>query len=435
MAHGNMVIKRNSDGKIGGGIGSRRIFAPQFKLQVLDSYRNDVDCKGNQRATARKYGIHRRQIQKWLQVETNLRNSVLKMKQVTKNDDRKCLSDMALSKHRQQDDTSPINVYQRGVISTEQRVPYIHIPTSPILYTPTPLLNTMDVSNAPVCTSPESVSSHDAHRVPITATLPLPPCQPCPQYYRSDTHQHTAETALDFTTHTLNTNYYEDFMYENLPPCCPIDLSIRKSYCPLKPPHHYPILDYTPPYLPSYYNHQDIPPELDHLRKDSEYEIWDLSMKKETAPVKKPHKLFKPYLLDDDDYNSSSSSSGEYQGSNNNNKNEVCLMSGISYGSQEDSKFSTGYDRCYDSHYISSMACDFEDSKMNENNNFSPVASKQRQSYSVNFKLSAIESYYKDDSCKGKNTFHSHNTFAVFYYRIFFFILFIILWFFQLLLI
>ncbi|KAI4501969.1 hypothetical protein M0802_002651 [Mischocyttarus mexicanus] len=56
-------------------MGSRRIFAPSFKLKVLDSYRHDIDCRGNQRATARKYGIHRRQIQKWLQCEDNLRNS------------------------------------------------------------------------------------------------------------------------------------------------------------------------------------------------------------------------------------------------------------------------------------------------------------------------------------------------------------------------
>ncbi|XP_012278951.1 uncharacterized protein LOC105698896 [Orussus abietinus] len=58
-----------------GAMGSRRIFAPAFKLRVLDSYRNDIDCRGNQRATARKYGIHRRQIQKWLQCEENLRSS------------------------------------------------------------------------------------------------------------------------------------------------------------------------------------------------------------------------------------------------------------------------------------------------------------------------------------------------------------------------
>jgi transposase-like protein len=57
-------------------MGSRRIFTPQFKLQVLESYRNDIDCKGNQRATARKYGIHRRQIQKWLQCESNLRSII-----------------------------------------------------------------------------------------------------------------------------------------------------------------------------------------------------------------------------------------------------------------------------------------------------------------------------------------------------------------------
>lgn len=57
-------------------MGSRRIFSPHFKIQVLDSYRNDGDCKGNQRATARKYGIHRRQIQKWLQCESALRTSV-----------------------------------------------------------------------------------------------------------------------------------------------------------------------------------------------------------------------------------------------------------------------------------------------------------------------------------------------------------------------
>lgn len=58
-------------------MGSRRIFSAQFKLQVLDSYREDSDCKGNQRATARKYGIHRRQIQKWLQGESNLRSSII----------------------------------------------------------------------------------------------------------------------------------------------------------------------------------------------------------------------------------------------------------------------------------------------------------------------------------------------------------------------
>lgn len=46
---------------------SRRIFRPEFKQRVMDAFSNDPDCVGNQRATARKFGIHRRQVQKWLQ--------------------------------------------------------------------------------------------------------------------------------------------------------------------------------------------------------------------------------------------------------------------------------------------------------------------------------------------------------------------------------
>lgn len=123
MAHGlNAMLKRGtntlnckSDGKTG--IGSRRIFAPQFKLQVLDSYRKDADCKGNQRATARKYGIHRRQIQKWLQVENNLRNSVIKSKcgeLIVSPEARKCGLELALRsvEHRQRDDVC-VEAYSR----------------------------------------------------------------------------------------------------------------------------------------------------------------------------------------------------------------------------------------------------------------------------------------------------------------------------------
>lgn len=70
-----MAQQQHHQRKPTGVMGSRRIFPATFKLKVLDSYRNDVDCRGNQRATARKYGIHRRQIQKWLQCEENLRSS------------------------------------------------------------------------------------------------------------------------------------------------------------------------------------------------------------------------------------------------------------------------------------------------------------------------------------------------------------------------
>jgi len=61
-------LKSNNGGG-GGGANSatRRIFTPAFKQSVLDAYLNDPECIGNQRATARKFGIHRRQVQKWLQ--------------------------------------------------------------------------------------------------------------------------------------------------------------------------------------------------------------------------------------------------------------------------------------------------------------------------------------------------------------------------------
>ncbi|XP_037932601.1 uncharacterized protein LOC119667383 [Teleopsis dalmanni] len=79
----NMKINSNVTNNSTLKMGSRRIFTPQFKLQVLESYRNDIDCKGNQRATARKYNIHRRQIQKWLQCESILRSSVANTAQVS----------------------------------------------------------------------------------------------------------------------------------------------------------------------------------------------------------------------------------------------------------------------------------------------------------------------------------------------------------------
>ncbi|XP_059481946.1 coiled-coil and C2 domain-containing protein 1A [Neocloeon triangulifer] len=56
--------------------GGRRVYPTPFKLHVLDCYRRDAECRGNQRATARKFGIHRRQIQKWLQGEKLLRASL-----------------------------------------------------------------------------------------------------------------------------------------------------------------------------------------------------------------------------------------------------------------------------------------------------------------------------------------------------------------------
>jgi transposase-like protein len=51
----------------------RHTYPLDFKLDALDCYHGNSECHGNQRAVASKFGVHRRQIQKWLQQETQLR--------------------------------------------------------------------------------------------------------------------------------------------------------------------------------------------------------------------------------------------------------------------------------------------------------------------------------------------------------------------------
>jgi len=55
---------------------NRRSYSLEFKVAVLDSYYNDCETRLNQRKTALKYGVNRRQIQKWLAQEETLRGSV-----------------------------------------------------------------------------------------------------------------------------------------------------------------------------------------------------------------------------------------------------------------------------------------------------------------------------------------------------------------------
>ncbi|XP_044728689.1 uncharacterized protein LOC123292190 [Chrysoperla carnea] len=527
MAHGlnTVVIKRNNnqhpktEGGSTKGIGSRRIFAPQFKLQVLDSYRNDADCKGNQRATARKYGIHRRQIQKWLQVETNLRNSVLKIKnssgstnatspptssttsngiisstsvasqQVLKvNPDvnnMKCVSDVALSVHRLQDDTSPIVYSQQHMNNSsehtrhiphmhEQRVPYINIPQarSPIVYSQQPTsvntTTTLVVSTAPVpvCISPE------VHRVPSSTGSP-----PCLSLAATTPYNHhvlidesqtrclpdTNTTALDFSTHALS--HYrqeyldeESYMYEP-PRYHPIDLSVKKCCSCPSPTSQYLYPPYpAPPSLPTptYYTQVSPGAELHHLRTDSEYEIWDLSMKNKPSlkrkidevvtssnddkntvppPAKKPVKLFKPYLDDDDYCSSSSSSEGRSSISSTIMKNEIPYEAMLKKEGEiiYDYRYVNNNVEYYHSYEYLPRTSDIEyfnnnnlNIKSNHNYNDNIIVQtsspppppsavpehvnttnnvgstiKQRQSYSLNFKLSAIECYYNDDTCRG----------------------------------
>lgn len=52
----------------------RQTYSLDFKLSAIECYYQDSLCRGNQRAVASKYNIHRRQVQKWLKQEDELRN-------------------------------------------------------------------------------------------------------------------------------------------------------------------------------------------------------------------------------------------------------------------------------------------------------------------------------------------------------------------------
>lgn len=349
MAHGlNSVVKRG-DGKTG--IGSRRIFPPHFKLQVLDSYRNDADCKGNQRATARKYGIHRRQIQKWLQAENNLRNSVGKGKtsgECGSPEARKCGIELALrsvDSRRQRDDSSP-DAFARSASCADARVPDAYSESAP----------------------------------------------------------------LDFTTHSRS-------LCSSPPPdpAAPIDLSLKR-------PAPAPLGDFGAPiYLPPTSPH--VPSPVTIVQPD----VWDLSTKtykrKLDEPLHSPTssvssqngpkhvKLFKPYL---DDLHDNSNGSDEplpqpppccvaplahpfetqyYQ--NNNNNNNICDIKN-EYTLHELQPTKYFYPLYSISDCCDSMYCTYEDVALLQG---TPL--KQRQSYSLDFKLSAIECYYQDEMCRG----------------------------------
>lgn len=332
MAHGvNSVLKRTISGvnnniktESGGkGIGSRRIFAPHFKLQVLDSYRNDSDCKGNQRATARKYGIHRRQIQKWLQAENTLRNSVASNKhQVAATvDQHQIKSEVALNGSRQRDDN-------------ESRVPAL---TGP-LPTPSPL-------------------------------------------------------ALDFTTHNRCPS--------PAPSPLPIDLSLKRPTSPLAAP----VPKCCAPFAP-------LPPVSTPCHPD----VWDLSTKNlkrkctdSPSPPPKPVKLFKPYLDDIKEAEKPATpppvklepccsaalvtTLTRYETFSNNNNIYEEYNTYTLHELQPKSYF---YYPPYSPEYDIGSCC-YEDISYGQN--ITPL--KQRQSYSLDFKLSAIDCYYQDELCKG----------------------------------
>lgn len=369
MAHGlNSVLKRgvasvNCRNEGGKGVGSRRIFAPHFKLQVLDSYRNDTDCKGNQRATARKYGIHRRQIQKWLQVETTLRNSVSNVKEkimvaeksLNCDSNRKsCNNDfeMALNDRRQQDDESAS--LASGI---EARVPALT-------------------------------------RSPSAASYSSPPL---PLDYTIHGRVYTASPIVARVEPPLAPQF----------PSSPIDLSVKRPnsiatasapVCCVPPS---PLMPFTP------------------VTPEPHPDVWDLSTKRkclspvqtpiQTPPASqnasKPIKLFKPYL---DDINEPEEPtltklepycpvavvpSNESYYYNNNNICEVKSEYTNTYTLHE---LQPNFYHSPYPEYEVGVYC-YEDISYGQS--LTPI--KQRQSYSLDFKLSAIDCYYQDSICKG----------------------------------
>lgn len=370
MAHGlNSVLKkgvasvsyRNEGGK---GVGSRRIFAPHFKLQVLDSYRNDADCKGNQRATARKYGIHRRQIQKWLQVENTLRNSVSNANEkiiTDKNlisDNRKSCNngfEMALNANRQRDDESASTA--SGI---EARVPALT-------------------------------------RSPSAAPYPSPPL---PLDYTIHRRVYTASPIVASSDSPLAPQYHTS----------PIDLSFKRPN--LKMPPSTPVCFPLSPQIPMSSSPEPHP------------DVWDLSTKRKCrnpSPVQtllpnhiipennnsKPIKLFKPYL---DDINESESFTltklepccpaamipSTESFIRNNNICDVKSEYRNTYTLHELQPKSINYFYPPYPDYEVGVYC-YEDISYGQN--LTPI--KQRQSYSLDFKLSAIDCYYQDSVCKG----------------------------------
>lgn len=324
MAHG-MKAKPGDGGSPKTGIGSRRIFPPQFKLQVLDSYRHDADCKGNQRATARKYGIHRRQIQKWLQAEGNLRNSVV----TATNNNNNCVL---------------VNNNNNGKNTT-------------------PKGGDHQASMAVVA----------LESVPAAATMALSPAMPDPAS--------PADIASPTRAHAHQ-------------PHMPMDLSVRRPSSATAPattpslPTPWPVA--VPSRSPSPHSRARSRSRSPLTARTSSVIMtppWDLSKKikmDEHAQTTKP--LFKPYLLDDvDDKHQQPPAVNNYYAAST-------YYTYVSYEANVDVRYVFDESGVLQPTYLRPLSF---------NTAQAPHTPHQRQSYPLDFKLRAIDSYYRDDVCKG----------------------------------
>lgn len=417
MAHGlNSLMKREiecnnkprnttSDGHTTTKMGSRRIFTPIFKLQVLDSYRNDADCKGNQRATARKYGIHRRQIQKWLQCETNLRSSV-------NNNCNKIINNNNLIQVATPLISNELNL---SLESTRHSVASNTINSSSI--------NNTTTTHTNVIVSPVLSYTSEQSTIPFThessASLSNSPV--------SYTNQKTIELNIvrDFspitteyiTTPSTTTNYdfyyqnHHDYYYNNHHLQAPIDLSFNHrrrnddEYINARTPSQY---DY------EWKNNEKKLTDLSYPKM----EAWDLSCRKRKhldedlsqSPTKV--KLFKPYLMSDENevkldqsetkdpiiwsnYPSTTPPYPIYPSPTYPVSYETPYWYGSSPGShgyESGASVSSAY---------SYSGSESGDVTVLQNPATNYLHQRQRQTYSIDFKLQTIDSYYNDVACRG----------------------------------
>uniref|UniRef100_A0A1A9UUX7 BrkDBD domain-containing protein n=1 Tax=Glossina austeni TaxID=7395 RepID=A0A1A9UUX7_GLOAU len=247
-------------------MGSRRIFTPQFKLQVLESYRNDNDCKGNQRATARKYNIHRRQIQKWLQCESSLRSSVANINQSTVRHQFHNIN-MQPPQHQQPGQQQKLAVVPTIVQHAGVQSITLDSPRQTVA------LNTIMVPALTQGVVPSSSSSQEAFTAANLAAVVAAAAVA------------SAAEAMAIASSSTTNEYKRvnsDLPEKQTKRC--VDNNNESKEC-LK-------------------NSNKMPEQQQADDEDVEIEV-DIEEEEKIHPPSKPIKLFKPYLLDDDEYNNS----------------------------------------------------------------------------------------------------------------------------------
>lgn len=441
MAHGlNSLMKREiecnnkprnttSDGHTTTKMGSRRIFTPIFKLQVLDSYRNDADCKGNQRATARKYGIHRRQIQKWLQCETNLRSSVNNnCNKIINNNNliqvatplisNELNLSLELTRHSVASNTinSTSSINNTTTTSVTNHITHTSNILSPVLsYTsdqstiPFSHESSASLSNSPVLYSNQKTIELNIVRdfSPINNT----------EYITT-----TPSTTTNYDFYYQN---HHDYYFNNHHLQAPIDLSFNhrrrndEEYINTRTPSPY---DY------EWKNNEKKLTDLSYPKM----EAWDLSCRKrknfdepELSQSPTKVKLFKPYLMSDENevekIDQVSETKDPIIWSNYPSTTPPYpLYPSPTYPILTTNSYETPYwygsspgSHGYESGASVSSAYSYSGSESGDLTILTnPVAAatttasnyihqRQRQTYSIDFKLQTIDSYYNDVTCRG----------------------------------